>query len=67
MSIPILPEYRANALHLINTTWFEGRVTKYLVQDQTLVGKLGRLGEGAYWVYFLTLLLPICRNRSYLM
>jgi len=53
LSVAILPAYRTDVLHLINTTWRDGRSAFYLGQAQTLVGKLGRLGEGAYWVYHL--------------
>ena len=51
--VAILPAYRTDVLQLLNTTWRDGRCAFYLGQAQTLVGKFGRLGEEAYWVYHL--------------
>ena len=54
LSVAILPDYRAGVLALLNSpTWRPGRCKFHVGQAQTLVGKLSRLAEGAYWVHHL--------------
>ena len=54
LSVAILPEYRAGVLALLDsTTWRPGRYRFHIGQAQTLVCKLSRLAEGAYWVHHL--------------
>ena len=56
LSVAILLEYRASVLALLlldSPTWRQGRYRFHVGQAQTLVGKLSRLAEGAYWVHHL--------------
>ena len=53
MRIGITPEYQEETLNLINREWHQQRKSFSIKDIELLAGKLGRLGEGAVWVYHL--------------
>jgi hypothetical protein len=53
MKVGIPPDYVAEVLDLINTTWYPHRRCFTLGEAQRLTGKLGHLAEGANWVFHL--------------
>ncbi len=53
LTVGILPDYVAEVLNLINTTWHSHRCCFTLGEAQKLTGKLGHLTEGAHWVFHL--------------
>ena len=53
LTVSIPPDYLAEVLDLLNTTWHSHR-RRFTVGDaQKLTGKLGHLAEGANWVFHL--------------
>ena len=53
LTVGIPPDYLAEVLDLLNTTWHSHR-RRFTVGDaQKLTGKLGHLAEGANWVFHL--------------
>lgn len=72
MTIAVTHEYREQTLALINKTWHSSRKTFNAKQAQELVGKLGRLSSGAYWVFHLmshmytSIAYALKMNRRYL-
>jgi hypothetical protein len=53
LTIGIPPDYVAEVLDLINTTWHSHRRCFTVGQAQKLTRKLGHLAEGAHWVFHL--------------
>ena len=53
MTVGITPEYRAETVHLLATTWHEGRESFDVQELEKLVGKLGRIGQAYRQVYHL--------------
>ena len=53
MTVAITPEYRVSVLALLMTTWHKDRRSFTVSEIEKLAGKLGRLGEGARWVFHL--------------
>jgi hypothetical protein len=53
MKVGIPPDYVAEVLDLINTTWHPHRRRFTVGEAQRLTGKLGHLAEGANWVFHL--------------
>ena len=53
MKVGIPPDYVAEVLDLINTTWHPHRRRFIIGEAQRLTGKLGHLAEGANWVFHL--------------
>jgi hypothetical protein len=53
MTVGIPPDYVAEVLDLINTTWHPHRRRFTVGEAQRLTGKLGHLAEGANWVFHL--------------
>jgi hypothetical protein len=53
LTVGIPPDYVAEVLKLISTTWHSHRRRFTLGEAQKLTGKLGHLAEGAHWVVHL--------------
>ena len=53
MTVGITPEYRAETVHLLKTTWNKGRESFDVQELEKLVGKLGRIGQAYQPVYHL--------------
>jgi hypothetical protein len=53
LTVGILPDYVAEVLDLINTTWHSHRYHFTIREAQKLTGKLGHLAEGNHWVFHL--------------
>jgi hypothetical protein len=53
LTVGILPDYVAEVLNLINTTWHSHGCCFTVGEAQKLTGKLGHLAEGAHWVFHL--------------
>ncbi len=53
LTVGIPPDYVAEVLDLLNTTWHSHRHRFTVVEAQKLTGKLGNLAEGANWVFHL--------------
>ncbi len=53
LTFSIPPDYIAEVLDLINTTWHSHRRRFTVGEAQKLTGKLGHLAEGAHWVFHL--------------
>ncbi len=53
MTVGIPPDYVAEVLDLLNTTWHSHRHRFTFGEAQRLTGKLGHLAEGANWVFHL--------------
>ncbi len=53
LMVGIPPDYVAEVLDLINTTWHSHHRCFTLGEAQKLTGKLGHLAEGAHWVFHL--------------
>jgi hypothetical protein len=53
LTVSILPDYVAEVLDLINTTWHSHRRRFTIGEAQKLTGKLGYLAEVAHWVFHL--------------
>jgi hypothetical protein len=53
LTVGIPPNYVAEVLDLINTTWHSHRPRFTIREAQKLTGKLGHLAEGAHWVFHL--------------
>ena len=53
LTVAITTKYLADTLHLIQTTWHLGRNRFRANEAAKLVGKLGRLREGAPWIRYL--------------
>ncbi len=53
LMVGILPDYVAEVLDLINTTWHSQRHCFTVGEAQKLTGKLGHLVESAHWVFHL--------------
>ncbi len=53
MMVGILPDYVAEVLNLLNTTWHSHRRCFTVGEAQRHTGKLGHLAEGANWVFHL--------------
>jgi len=51
MTVGIPPDYVAEVLNLLNTTWHSHRRHFTAGEAQRLTGKLGHLAEGANWVF----------------
>jgi hypothetical protein len=49
--VAILAKYRAEVLHLLNSTWHIHRHCFKVSEAQKLTGKLARLAKGANWVF----------------
>ncbi len=53
LTVGIPPDYVAEVLNLISTTW-HSHCRRFTVREaQKLTGKLGHLAEGAHWVFHL--------------
>jgi hypothetical protein len=53
LTVGIPPDYLAEVLGLLNTTWHSCRHRITIGDAQKLTGKLGHLAEGANWVFHL--------------
>jgi hypothetical protein len=53
LTVGILPDYIAEVLNMINTTWHSHHRRFTIGEAQKLTGKLGHLAEGAHWVFHL--------------
>jgi hypothetical protein len=53
LTVDIPPDYVAEVLDLLNTTWHSHRRRFTVGEAQRLTGKLGHLAEGANWVFHL--------------
>jgi len=53
LTVGIPPDYVAEVLGLLNTTWHSHRCRFTIEEAQKLTGKLGHLAEGANWVFHL--------------
>ncbi len=53
LTVGIPPDYIAEVLNLISTTWHSHRRCFTVGQAQKLTGKLGHFVEGAHWVFHL--------------
>jgi hypothetical protein len=53
LTVGIPPDYVAEVLDLISTTWHSHRRRFTIREAQKLMGKLGHLVEGAHWVFHL--------------
>jgi hypothetical protein len=53
LTVGIPPDYLAEVLDLLNTTWHSHRRCFAVGDAQKLTGKLGHLAEGANWVFHL--------------
>jgi hypothetical protein len=53
LTVSIPPDYVAEVLDLISTTWHSHRRCFSVGEAQKLTGKLGHLPEGAHWVFHL--------------
>jgi hypothetical protein len=53
LTVGIPPDYIAEVINLINTTWHSHRRCFTVGEAQKLTGKLGHLAEGAHWVFYL--------------
>ena len=53
LTVDIPPDYVAEVLNLLNTTWHSHRRRFTVGEAQKLTGKLGHLAEGANWVFHL--------------
>jgi len=53
LAVGIPPDYVAEVLDLLNTTWHSHRRCFTVGEAQKLEGKLGHLAEGANWVFHL--------------
>jgi hypothetical protein len=53
LTVGIPPDYVAEVLDLLNTTWHSHRPRFAVGDAQKLTGKLGHLAEGANWVFHL--------------
>ncbi len=53
LTVGIPPDYVAEVLNLINTTWHSHPCCFTVGEAQKLTGKLGHLTEGAHWVFYL--------------
>ena len=73
LSVAITPTYLAETLNFIQTTWHQRRKRFSASEASKLVGKLGRLAEGAPWVRYLvsflytSIALALAQNREFLM
>jgi hypothetical protein len=53
LTVGIPPDYVAEVLNLISTTWHSHRCCFTVGEAQKITGKLGHLAEGAHWVFHL--------------
>jgi hypothetical protein len=53
LTVGLLPDYVAEVLDLISTTWHSHRRCFTVGEAQKLMGKLGHLAECAHWVFHL--------------
>jgi hypothetical protein len=53
LTVIITPEYIAEVLKILTTTWHESRKSFAINEIEQLAGKLGRLGEGVSWIFHL--------------
>jgi len=53
LTVGIPPDYVAEVLDLLNTTWHSHRRLFTVGEAQKLTGKSGHLAEGANWVFYL--------------
>jgi hypothetical protein len=53
LTVGIPPDYAAEVLDLLNTTWHSHHHRFTAGEAQNLTGKLGHLAEGANWVFHL--------------
>jgi hypothetical protein len=53
LTVSIPPDYVAEVLYLISTTWHSHCCCFTVGEAQKLMGKLGHLAEGAHWVFHL--------------
>ena len=53
LTVGITPEYIAEVLKILTTTWHESRKSFAIDEIEQLAGKLGRLGEGVSWIFHL--------------
>ena len=53
LSVGTTIEYNAEVRKLLIDNWPYEKTTFFASEMQTLIGKLGRLGEGAHWIYKL--------------
>ena len=73
LSVSITPNYLADTLSLIQTTWHRSRKRFLAIEASRLVGKLARLAEGAPWVRYLvsflytSIALALAQNKEFLM
>ncbi|KAL7525487.1 hypothetical protein ACHAXR_003426, partial [Thalassiosira sp. AJA248-18] len=53
LMVGITRDYLDQVLDILDTVWPKGRPTFQAQEAQKMIGKLGRLSEGAHWVYHL--------------
>ena len=46
LTVSITPEFRAEVVHLLNTSWHDSRESFDIKELEMLVGKLGKYGQG---------------------
>jgi hypothetical protein len=63
LTVAIPPKYLQEVLKLINSTWHPNQRCFKVSEAQKLTGKLARLAEGAYWVFYL--LSHLCSSIAY--
>ena len=72
LTVAISTKYLADTLHLIQTTWHVGRNRFRANEAAKLVGKIGRLREGAPWIRYLvshlyaSIAFALAQNQTFL-
>ncbi len=72
MTVGISPQYRAEVLHILQSTWHSGRQSFTVKEMELLVGKLGRIAQAFRPLYYLmshlysSLAYALRANKAYL-
>ena len=63
LAVGITPEFRAEVVHLLNTTWHDNRASFDIKYLKRLVGRLGRCGQGFFPIFHK--MPPLCASGAF--